>query len=490
MQTPDRVAAASVRALRLMPILAALLQPFVCAASDTMPAGYASLVRRVAPSVVTVIVEEQSIGAGERAAARAAADTGYDAVGALIRRLLSGANGRSETDDRASGALGSGFIIRNDGLIITNRHVIAGARTVRVRLSDSRELPAKIVGADAVTDIALLKVFAGNLPTLRLGSSTSVSVGDAVIAIGNPFGLGQSVSAGIISARARTLEDDPYIDFLQTDAAINHGNSGGPLLSTDGTVIGVTSAIFSPSGGSVGLGFAIPAETVAAVVGQLEAHGRVERGYLGISGQAMTPLLAKALGMKTSTGILVTSVDAGGPAAGALWVGDVLLKIGSSPVNFKDLSKISARLTPKALVVATVLRAGKQESVALTIGRLPDPPSDPALTGDQDTWVPALRIGVANTTPDIRKAVKAADEPTGLIVTQLRPAGPGALAGLRVGDLITHVGTKQLTVVTDMAKVAAPTPQAPLLIRVVRDGAATFVPITGEAEPQLNAGPN
>jgi serine protease Do len=291
------------------------------------------------------------------------------------------------------------------------------------------------------------------------------------------------VSAGIISARARTLEEDPYIDFLQTDAAINHGNSGGPLLATDGTVIGVTSAIFSPSGGSVGLGFAIPSETVAGVVGQLEAHGRVERGYLGISGQAMTPQLAKALGMKASTGILVTAVDAQGPGAGALWVGDVLLSVGSTAVTFKNLSKITARLTPKALVVASVLRAGKQQSIALTIGRLPDPPSDPSLTGDQDTWVPALKLGVANTTTDIRKTIKATDEPSGLIVTQLRPAGPGAMAGLKVGDLITHAGTKQLIGVTDIATVATPTPQAPLLIRVVRDGSPTFLAITGEAEP-------
>jgi serine protease Do len=485
MDTPNGAAITCARALRLIPVLVALFQPITCAAGDAMPGSYAPLVRRVAPSVVTVIVEELSVGAGESAAARTNADSGYDAVGAIIRRLLSGANGGAGVDDRASGALGSGFVIRADGLIITNRHVVVGARTVRVRLSDARELPAKIIGADAVTDIALLKVSAGNLPALRLGSSQAVSVGDAVIAIGNPFGLGQSVSAGIISARARTLEDDPYIDFLQTDAAINHGNSGGPLLSVDGTVIGVTSAIFSPSGGSVGLGFAIPAETVAGVVGQLEAHGRVERGYLGISGQAMTPLLAKALGMKTPTGILVTSVDAAGPAVGALWVGDVLLTVGPNAVNFKNLSKITARLTPKALVVASVLRAGKQQSVALTIGRLPDPPTDPTLTGDQDTWVPALRLGVANTTVDIRKSIKANDEPSGVIVTQLRPAGPGALAGLKVGDLITHAGAKQLIGVADIAAVAIPTPQAPLLIRVVRDGAATFVAITGEAEPQL-----
>jgi serine protease Do len=464
-------------------VLVLLVQPFTCAANEAMPSGYAVLVRQAAPSVVTVMVEEQSVGAGARAAA-VTANTGYDAVGAIIRRLLSGAIGNPGGGDRPTGVLGSGFVIREDGLIVTNRHVITGARTVRVRLSDARELPAKIVGADAVTDIALLKVSAGNLPALRLGSSEAVSVGDAVIAIGNPFGLGQSVSAGIISARARILEIDPYIDFLQTDAAINQGNSGGPLLSTDGTVIGVTSAIFSPSGGSVGLGFAIPAETVAGIVGQLEAHGRVERGYIGISAQAMTPLLSKALGMKTPTGVLVTAIDAGSPAVGALWVGDVVLRIGGSVVTFEDLSKITARLVPKALVVASVLRAGKQESVALTVGLLPDPPSDPALTGDLDTWVPSLRLGVANTTPEIRKAIKAGDEASGLIVTQLRPAGPGALAGLKVGDLITHAGPKQLNGVSDLVAVATPTPRAPLLIRVVREGTPSFIAVTGEAEPQ------
>jgi serine protease Do len=430
------------------------------------------------------MVEQQRISAGQHAADRVTtADNGYDAVGAIIRRLLSVANGGPETDERATHTLGSGFILRDDGLIVTNRHVILGARTVRVRLADARELPATIVGSDAVTDIALLKIAAGTLPALHLGSSHAVSVGDAVIAIGNPFGLGQSVSAGIISARARTLEDDPYIDFLQTDAAINHGNSGGPLLSADGTVVGVTSAIFSPNGGSIGLGFAIPAETVAAVVGEIEAHGRVERGYIGISAQATTPLLAKALGMKSVAGVLVTAVDAEGPAVGALWVGDVLLTLGSSPVTFAGLSKITAQLKPDALVVASVLRAGTTQSVALKIGRLPDPPTDPALTGAQDTWVAALRLGVAATTPDIRKAIKANDESSGLIVTQLRPTGPGALAGLKVGDLITHAGTKQLIEPADIATVAIPTPQAPLLIRVVREGAPNFVAVTGESEP-------
>jgi serine protease Do len=466
-------------------LLVALVHPPYCAANDAVQTGYAALVRRVAPSVVTVMVEEKRVSAAQRAAERANPEAGADAVSELIRRLLSGASGNRSADERAAAALGSGFVIRADGYIVTNRHVIADARVVHVRLTDGRDLPATIVGADALTDIALLKVAAGQLPVLRLGSSSAVSVGDPVIAIGNPFGLGQSVSAGIVSARARTLEDDPYIDFLQTDAAINRGNSGGPLLSLDGTVVGVTSAIFSPSGGSVGLGFAIPAETVAAVIGQLLAHGRVERGYLGISAQAMSPLLAKALGMKKSTGALVTAVDAQGPAVGALMVGDVLLKIGSSSVTFREMSKITTRLAPHALVVATVFRGGKEQSVALTIGRLPDPPADPALTGDVDTWVPALRLGVANATADIRKTIKAADEPSGVIVTQLRPAGPGALAGLKVGDLITHAAGKQLVDVADIAKAAQPTPEAPLLLRVVRDGNASFVAVTGEAELQF-----
>ncbi|MGA2188705.1 MAG: trypsin-like peptidase domain-containing protein [Steroidobacteraceae bacterium] len=477
--------AASALALALIAMLAATLTPIAGRAADAAPAGYAALVRRVAPSVVTVMVEEQGVSAGQRAAERASPDSDYDAVGQLIRRLLSGAAGNPSADERASSALGSGFVIRADGLIVTNRHVVLGARVVRVRLADGREFPAKILGADAVTDIALLKVDAGHLPGLRLGSSDAVAVGDAVIAIGNPFGLGQSVSAGIVSARARILEDDPYIDFLQTDAAINRGNSGGPLLALDGTVVGVTSAIFSPSGGSVGLGFAIPAETVTSVIGQLEAHGHVERGYLGISAQAPTPLLAKALGMKTATGALVTGVDAPGPSEGALVVGDVLLKIGPRKVTFKDLSKVMARLKPKDLVVATVFRSGTEQTVALTVGRLPEPPADPALTGDQDTWIPALHLGVANTTAAIRQAIKAPDEPNGVIVTQLRPAGPGSLAGLKVGDLITHAGVKPVSDVSDIAQLAKPTPEKPVLVRVVRDGIASFVAVTGESESQF-----
>jgi serine protease Do len=290
------------------------------------------------------------------------------------------------------------------------------------------------------------------------------------------------VTAGIVSARGRTLEEDPYIDFLQTDAAINVGNSGGPLLSADGAVIGVTSAIFSPNGGSVGLGFAIPAETVASVIAELEAHGRVDRGYLGISAQRMTPAVARALGLSSPAGALVTALEPHGPSADTLQVGDVLLRIGAAPVTYEDLGKITARLRPGTTLQAQIMRGGQRQPIGLLIGRLPDPPANPALTGDPDTWVPGLALGVANTTTEIRNAIKANEENAGLIVTQLRPTGAGALAGLKVGDLITQAGTKRLKDVADLASVSQPSTKLPLLLRVVREGAPNFVAVTGSEE--------
>ena len=476
--------AAQRRLQRSIPAAVALAGVLFCTPSGAAdPGGYAALVRRVSPSVVTILVEEAGVGAGQRAASRAIARD-YESMQSAIQRLLSGVNGDQSRDDGATASLGSGFIVRADGLIVTNRHVIVGARKVHVHLPDGRDLTADIVGADALTDIALLRVHAVGLPALQLGSSGDVSVGDAVIAIGNPFGLGQSVSAGIISARARALEDDPYINFLQTDAAINRGNSGGPLLSTAGIVVGVTSVIFSPSGGSVGLGFAIPAETVIAVIRQLEAHGRVERGYLGISAQELTPEVATALHVKVSGRALITALDPQGPSTQSLAIGDVLLSINSAPAIFKTLSTITARLVPDSLATIRIARDGKEQSLAVKVARLPDPP-DSAPSGGQDSWVPALGLGVADTTIEIRNAVKASNEPSGLIVTQLRPAGPGAVAGLRIGDLITHVGTKQLVAIPDLVAVHAPSRQAPLLLRVVREGSPAFVAVTGEAEISL-----
>jgi serine protease Do len=463
-------------------VVATLVSPFFLAPAYAGPTGgYAELVRQVGPSVVTVLVEEKREGAGQRAAERATANSDPVGAGELLRRLLTGP-GNAPVHHDGGDAQGSGFIIRADGLIVTNRHVIVSARSVQVKLPDGQRLPAKVIGADAATDIALLKVTTGPLPTLKLGSSANISVGDAVIAIGNPFGLGQTVTAGIVSARGRTLEDDPYIDFLQTDAAINFGNSGGPLLSTDGDVVGVTSAILSPSGGSVGLGFAIPAETVSSVVSELEAHGRVDRGYLGISAQPLTPAIARAFGLNSPTGALVTALEPKGPSADTLHVGDVILSINNTPVSFENLGKIAGRLHPGATAQAAVMRDGAKQQLALLIGQLPDPPNDPALTGDADTWVPSLELGVAKSTRAIRTAIKAGDEAGGLIVTQLRPAGAGALAGLKVGDLITYAGSKHLENVADLATVSRPSVKQPLLLLIVREGAPRFLAATGSSE--------
>jgi serine protease Do len=445
--------------------------------------GYAELVRQAAPSVVTVLVTEQGESAGQRAVERAAGDTQYNDMRAFMRRMLAPPGAGNPLPGESGAALGSGFIIRANGLIVTNRHVVEGARTVRIKLADDRVLPAEVIGTDATTDIALLRVHADGLAALRLQSSATIAVGDPVVAIGNPFGLGQSVTAGVLSARARTLEEDPYIDFLQTDAAINFGNSGGPLLASDGAVVGVTSAILSPSGGSVGLGFAIPAETVAAVVAELEAHGRVRRGYLGIQVQAMTPALAQAfLGRDSPAGALITAVEPQGPAAGTLQAGDVLLSLGGTPVTVATLGKVAVRLTPGTRVRASVVRAGIEQSMAVTIAQLPDPPPDPLRAGGRDTWVANLELGVAKATTEIRAALKAQGEISGLIVTQLRPNGAGAVAGLKIGDLITHAGSKRLEDVADLAGVGKPSPKLPLLLRVLRDGSPGFVAITGREE--------
>jgi len=453
------------------------------AAAGAANGGYAALVRQVAPSVVTVLVEERAEGAGQRAVDRATADPQTSDMRTFLGHMLSGPGSSNPVPSAEGSVLASGFIIGADGLIVTNRHVVVGARSVRIKLDDGREVPAQVLGTDATTDIALLRVNAGRLPALQLGSSAKVSVGDPVIAIGNPFGLGRSVTAGILSARARVLEEDPYIDFLQTDAAINLGNSGGPLISTDGAVVGVTTAIISPSGGSVGLGFAIPAETVASVVAELQTHGRVNRGYLGIEVQAMTPALARALlGRDAPAGALITAVEPKGPSAGELLVGDVLLRIGSTPVTFVGLGKITVRQVPGATVDASVMREGMELSIALTIGQLPDPPDNPLQSGGPDTWVPNLELGVANTTTEMRKTLKAQDEGGGLIVTQRRPDGAGALAGLNIGDLITHAGTKRLEDVADLATVRKPSSELPLLLRVVRNGSPGFVAVTGSRE--------
>lgn len=274
--------------------------------------------------------------------------------------------------------VGTGFIISADGRIVTNAHVVDGADSVSVTLADGRKIDGKVIGADAATDIALIKVDAGkDLPTVTFGDSTQLKVGQDVVAIGNPFGLGNSVTSGIVSALGRDINSGPFDNYIQTDAAINKGNSGGPLFNADGEVVGINTAIFSPSGGSVGIGFAVPSETAAKVVADLGAGGTVERGWLGVQIQPVTEDIAAALGFDSAKGVLISNVTADTPAAKAgLARGDIVLSVNGAAVNEpRDLTRMIATDAPGAEVTLGLLRAGKPVDTVVTLGTRPDQPA-------------------------------------------------------------------------------------------------------------------
>jgi serine protease Do len=269
-------------------------------------------------------------------------------------------------------ALGSGFILASDGVIVTNNHVVDGATDIRVVLDDGKDYKAKLLGHDSKTDLAVLKIDAGHaLPVVAWGDSDGLRVGDPVLAIGNPFGIGTTVTSGIVSARGRDLHDGPYDDFIQVDAAINHGNSGGPLVDADGHVVGINTAIYSPNGGNVGVGFAIPSNEAQAVVAKLETGKSIQHGYIGVSIQPVTQDVADALGVKDDKGALIAEVVQGSPAAKAgLKSGDVVTSVNGRPVATpKDLSRFVADLAPGEQAGLSVLRHGKSLDISLTVGR-------------------------------------------------------------------------------------------------------------------------
>ncbi|MEO8530360.1 MAG: Do family serine endopeptidase, partial [Deltaproteobacteria bacterium] len=270
-------------------------------------------------------------------------------------------------------ALGSGFIIDASGLIVTNNHVIENASEIKVTLDDGREFAAELVGHDSRTDIAVLKIKATGLPVVTWGDSDALALGDPIIAIGNPFGIGTTVTSGIVSARGRDLHNGPYDDFIQVDAAINHGNSGGPLIDMNGNVVGITSAIFSPNDGNVGVGFVIPSDLAKDVVAELVSKGSVERGYLGINIQNVGADIAEAMGLKDAAGALVSQVSAESPAAKAgLQIGDVVTAVNGTVIkDAKALSKTIAALDPDVVVKVSVLRGGAVQDVSVTLGALP-----------------------------------------------------------------------------------------------------------------------
>ncbi len=440
------------------------------APARTLP-DFADLVARVRPAVVSITTELKPQN-----------DSG-DAV-------LTPFGLMRPDRPQAVEAKGSGFLIDAQGTIVTNNHVVEHARSVSVTLSDGTNLPARIVGRDARTDIAVLKVQAGHpLPYIELGDSAKVRPGEWVVAVGNPFGLGGSVTAGIVSASGRDIGAGPYDDFIQIDAPINHGNSGGPLFTQDGRVVGVNAAILSPNDGSVGIGFAIPSDMVRQVVADLVAHGTVTRGFLGVETQPVTAAMAKALHLpqadgKSSNakeaGALVAQVESDSPAAKAgIEAGDVIRGLAGKPIgNPHDLAMAVAAAKPDSKADLTLLRNGKSQTVSVTLGTLKN--DDVASTGGgTNADQPSVGIALAPITPQVRSRLDLPSHVHGAVVAQVRPDSPAAQAGVRAGDVVVGVGDAKVSSAPEAANAIRTEARADhaVALRILRDGQTAFVAI-------------
>lgn len=360
--------------------------------------------------------------------------------------------------ERKVSSLGSGFVIDASGLIVTNNHVIEGADEIIINFVDGSKLKVdKIIGRDPKSDIALLKVTPKKpLKSVPLGASAKMQVGDWVLAIGNPFGLGGSVTLGIISAKQRDINSGPYDDYLQTDAAINKGNSGGPLFNMDGEVIGINTAIISPTGGSIGIGFSVPSDTVGTVVEQLKQWGEVRRGWLGVKLQTVTDEIAETLGLSESTGALVAGVSPSSPAAASgIEGGDVILKFDGKDVSrMRGLPKIVAQTPIGKTVDVEVLRTGQKKVLKVTVGRLieDDEKSEPAVApgkSDGPKAQPAvtslLGLTLSPLTEELRKKFGIDQKLKGVIVVEIDPQSPAAQKNIKVGDVIVEAGQQPVS---------------------------------------------
>ena len=375
-------------------------------------------------------------------------------------------------------SLGSGFIINPSGYVLTNNHVTDKATEIHVKLADGRELSATVVGRDPKTDLALLKVDATGLPVIPLGDSSGLQVGAPVMAIGNPFGLEQTVTTGIVSATGRVIGEGPYDDFIQTDASINPGNSGGPLINGQGQAIGVNTAIFSQSGGSVGIGFAIPVNVAKPVVTQLAQTGRVERGWLGVSIQPVTPELAKSFGLPSAQGALVASVVDGSPAQKAgLKRGDVITEYnGRKVARSEELPRVVAETPIGREVPVTVLRDGKSATLNAKITQLEEPERRVAAQSGGEK--PALGLSVEPVTPAVAREL-GLPESRGVIVKGVEDGSPAANAGIQAGDVIVEVDRQPVASVSELRSVVDKHAKGtPLLVLLHRNGSSLYGAIT------------
>lgn len=343
-------------------------------------------------------------------------------------------------------SLGSGFIVEREGLILTNNHVIEGAEKIQVILADKERFDAKVVGRDAKTDIAVIRIDAkANLPTVSMGDSDKLKVGDWVVAVGNPFGLGHTVTAGIVSAKGRTIGAGPYDDFIQTDASINPGNSGGPLFNLQGEVVGINTAIVSSG---QGIGFAIPINSAKEIVKQLEEKGRVVRGWLGVTIQEVTPELARRFGLKRDEGALVSGVIPGSPAAEAgIKTGDVIVEFDGNRVEeMSELPRIVAAAPVGKRAIVKVIRDGSERSVRVKIGELPEEKQASAPAQERD-----LGIAVSTITPEVARRYELT-ETRGVVVTRVAPGSAADEAGIRAGNIILEVDRQPVHSVAEYEK--------------------------------------
>jgi serine protease Do len=450
------------------------------AGADVRSGEIADLVALTSPAVVTVLAtQEQTEVRGTLGSSPFEQDSPFEE---FFRHFgFPDDSPFPQMPERGPGgvALGSGFVIESDGYVVTNNHVVEDASKVKVRLADEREFDATVVGTDAQTDLALIKIEAADLPQLTLGDSDALRVGDDVIAVGNPFGLGGTVTRGIVSALGRDINAGPYVDFIQTDAAINRGNSGGPLVDMDGQVIGVNSAIFSPNGGSVGVGFAIPSNTVETVVAQLRDGGTVERGWLGVSIQTVTPEIAAAIGIDDPHGALVADVVEGSPAEGKLQTGDVILSLdGIGVASSRELPKLVAAAAPDEPVELGVLRQGDEQTIEVTLGRFePDRTAALSDSGSRSDGTASERLGatLAAVTPSAREQLGLDENTDGVVITSLDDSGIAASAGLEVGDVILQIGDQAVRSPSDVDRALRGASADAMLFQIARGGNKIFV---------------
>lgn len=439
-----------VRLLAAFAVLATVQFAWMHSAQARGPVSVADLAEKLSPAVVNISTSQtvsQSIPVPELP------------DGSPLQEFFEDFFKKQQRDDaqpQKRSSLGSGFVVDPSGIIVTNRHVIADADEIEVTFPDQTKLIAKVIGQDAKTDIAVLKVESDKpLPSLSFGSSKEIRVGDWVMAIGNPFGLGGTVTLGIVSARNREITEGPYVDYIQTDAAINRGNSGGPLFNMEGEVIGINTAIISPTGGSIGLGFAIPSDTAQAIVAQLQEFGETRRGWLGVRIQTITDELAETFGLTSNKGALVADVMADGPAkAAGIEPGDVIVSFDGKEVPaMRDLPRIVAETAVGKEVSVSVIRKGDKKDFKVTLGRLEDAEkaqtkvSSDGTDKEEDTAEKvksSLGLKLSLLTDELREQYKITDKVKGVLITDVDAASSAAEKSISAGDVIVEVGQQKV----------------------------------------------